>query len=133
MKPWIHLTPLKPKTMKEVKIDASGKILGRLATQVAKLLMGKGDASFDYAKPGDTKVIVTNTDQIAVTGKKAVQKMYYRHSGYHGGLKETRYDTLFAKDSRRVLEHAVMGMLPKNRLRVVRMKRLVMHKGPANS
>jgi large subunit ribosomal protein L13 len=117
--------------MKEVKIDANGKVLGRLATQVAKLLMGKGEPSFDYSKPGETKVIVTNTDKLAVTGKKATQKLYRHHSGYHGGLKEIRYDALFAKDSRRVLENAVMGMLPKNRLRVLRMKHLVMHKGEA--
>lgn len=115
--------------MQEVKIDASNKILGRLATEVAKLLMGKGSASFDYSRPGDTRVVVMNTDEIRVTGKKAVQKLYRHHSGFHGGLKETRYDKLFEKDSRRVLENAVRGMLPKNKLRAVRMKNLIMRKG----
>lgn len=115
--------------MTEVKIDATNKVLGRLATEVAKLLMGKGSAAFDYAKPGDTRVIVANTDKLKVTGKKADQKLYRRHSGFHGGLKETAYKDLFTVDSRLVLASAVAGMLPKNRLRVVRMKRLVMHRG----
>lgn len=115
--------------MKEVKIDATDKVLGRLSTEVAKLLMGKGSAAFDYAKAGDTKVVVTNTDRIRVTGKKASQKIYYRHSGYHGGLKETPYEKLFEKDSRLVLKHAVRGMLPVNKLRDVRLKHLVMHRG----
>ena len=115
--------------MNEVSIDASGKILGGLATEVAKLLMGKGGAAFDYSKPGDTRVVVSNTDKLRVTGKKPLQKLYRHHSGFHGGLKETRYEQLFAKDSRRVLEAAVNGMLPKNKLRVVRMKNLIMHKG----
>ena len=115
--------------MKEINIDATNKVLGRLATEVAKLLMGKGSASFDYSKPGDTRVIVSNTDKLKVTGKKADQKLYRHHSGFHGGLKETLYKDMFARDSRLVLQRAVAGMLPKNKLRVVRMKRLVMHKG----
>lgn len=117
--------------MKEIRIDATEKIVGRLSTEIAKLLMGKGSAAFDYAKPGDTRVVVTNTDKLKVTGKKPAQKLYRHHSGFHGGLKETTYEILFKKDSRKVLEHAVLGMLPKNRLRVVRMKRLVMYKGSA--
>ena len=117
--------------MTEVKIDASDKVLGRLATEIAKLLMGKGSAAFDYAKPGDTKVTVTNVDGIRVTGKKPDQKLYRHHTGFHGGLKETRYADLFAKVSRKVLEHAVSGMLPKNKLRVVRMKNLKMYRGEA--
>ncbi|HEY4479729.1 MAG: 50S ribosomal protein L13 [Candidatus Sungbacteria bacterium RIFCSPHIGHO2_02_FULL_49_12] len=114
--------------MNEVQIDASGRILGRLATVVAKLLMGKGDAAFDYSKPGNMRVVVSHTDKLRVTGKKPLQKLYRRHSGFHGGLKETRYQDLFAKDSRRVLQAAVSGMLPKNKLRVVRLKQLVMYK-----
>lgn len=115
--------------MTEVKIDATNKVLGRLAAEAAKLLMGKGGAAFDYSKPGDTRVVILNTDGIRVTGKKAVQKLYRRHSGYHGGLKEIRYDALFAKDSREVLKNAVRGMLPKNKLREVRIKNLIMRKG----
>src|SRR3989344_3250829 len=115
--------------MTEVKIDATNKVLGRLATEAAKLLMGKGSALFDYSKPGDTRVVVMNTDKIRVTGKKAAQKLYRHHSGYHGGLKEIRYDALFAKDSREVLKNAVRGMLPKNKLREVRMKNLITRKG----
>lgn len=117
--------------MQEYKIDAKGKVLGRLATEVAKLLMGKGDAAFDYAKEGATRVVITNTDEIVVTGKKAAQKLYRHHSGFHGGLKEIPYEALFKKDSRKVLEHAVNGMLPKNKLRVRRIKNLVMFKGEA--
>ncbi|MBI4134903.1 MAG: 50S ribosomal protein L13 [Candidatus Sungbacteria bacterium] len=115
--------------MQEVKIDASNKILGRLATEVAKLLMGKGSAAFDYSKPGDTRVVVTNTDHIRVTGKKPLQKLYRRHSGFHGGLKEVRYEVLFKKDSGEVLKKAVAGMLPKNKLRDIRLKNLIMRKG----
>ncbi len=117
--------------MTEVKIDASGKVLGRLATEVAKLLMGKNSASFEYRKPGEVRVIVKNSDNIRVTGKKSDQKLYRHHTGFHGGLKETRYADLFAKDSRKVLEHAVSGMLPKNKLRVVRMKNLKIYPGEA--
>ena len=117
--------------MTEIKIDATNKVLGRLATEVAKLLMGKGSATFDYSKPGDTRVIISNTDKLKVTGKKADQKLYRHHSGFHGGLKETVYKDLFARDSRLVLQKAVAGMLPKNKLRVVRMKHLVMYKGEA--
>ncbi len=119
--------------MTEVKIDASGQIVGRIATQIAKLLMGKGSPDFDYRKPGDTKVIVTNTDKLRVTGKKPLQKLYRHHSGFHGGLKEARYEEVFAKDSRRVLESAVNGMLPKNKLRPVRMKKLIMYQGSARA
>ncbi|MBI3627937.1 MAG: 50S ribosomal protein L13 [Candidatus Sungbacteria bacterium] len=118
--------------MKEVKLDAANKVVGRLAVLVAKHLMGKSGAAFDYAKPGETKVVVTNTDKLRVTGKKADQKLYRHHSGFHGGLKETVYKDLFAKDSRKVLEHAVMGMLPKNKLRAIRIRHLVMHRGSEN-
>lgn len=118
--------------MQEYKLDASNKILGRLATEVAKLLMGKGSAAFDYSKTGDTRVVVTNTDKLRVTGKKAKQKLYRHHSGYHGGLKETPYEMLFQRDSRLVLKHAVTGMLPKNKLREKRLKNLIMIKGEKN-
>ena len=114
--------------MVEVQIDASDQILGRLASEVAQLLMGKNSAAFEYRKSGDVRVVVKNTDKIHVTGKKPDQKLYRHHSGFHGGLKETRYTDLFAKDSRKVLENAVMGMLPKNKLRIRRMKQLIMFK-----
>lgn len=97
-------------------IDAKDKILGRLAVDVANLLMGKGKPSFvPYLDTGDY-VVVTNASKIKVTGKKQIQKRYIRHSGYPGGLKEETFDKLIARKPEKVIEHAVSGMLPKNKL-----------------
>jgi len=102
---------------KEYKIDAAGKVLGRLATEVAVLLRGKNTASWlPYITP-QNQVIVFNVEKLKFTGKKLKQKMYYRHSGYPGGLKEESLEKLFARDAREVLKLAVYGMLPKNRTR----------------
>src|SRR3989338_4358843 len=112
----------------EYNLDATNQILGRLATKVAKFLMGKGSASFNPKDASSVKVIVTNTDKLAFSGKKIHQKVYRHHSGFHGGLKEKKLEVLFKEDSRDVLKRGVWGMLPKNRLRVKRIKNLVMHK-----
>jgi large subunit ribosomal protein L13 len=112
----------------EHKLDATNQILGRLATQVAKLLMGKASAKYNPKDAGEVKVMVTNTDKLAFTGKKMDQKLYRHHSGFHGGLKEKKLEVLFKKDSREVLRRAVWGMLPKNKLRVRRMKNLTLYK-----
>lgn len=109
-------------------IDAKGKILGRLATQVAVLLRGKQKASFlPYIEPKD-EVAVFNTDKIKVTGKKMKQKMYRHHTGYPGGLKECSLEDLFERDSRLVLREAVYGMLPKNKTRDKTIKNLKLFK-----
>lgn len=113
----------------EYKIDAANKILGRLATEVAVLLRGKNEPSFDPSKFGGNKVTIFNTDKIRVTGRKLVQKLYRRHSGYHGGLKEEQLRDLLIRDSRIVLRKAVLGMLPKNKLRARFIKNLILLKG----
>lgn len=97
-------------------VDASGKVLGRLATQIAKYLRGKHKPEFTpHADAGDY-IVVINADKVKVTGKKEQDKVYYTHSGYPGGLKETTYEKLKAKDATRIIEIAVKGMLPKNPL-----------------
>jgi large subunit ribosomal protein L13 len=105
-------------------IDAKDQILGRLATQIAQLLMGKNKPYFvHYLDCGDY-VVVINAGQIKVTGRKAAQKKYYRHSGYPGGFREISLEKQMEKDPRKVIRHAVNGMLPKNKLRDRRLKRL---------
>lgn len=113
----------------EYRIDATDKTLGRLATQIAILLRGKNSPRFDPAKLSGNKVYVSNTDKLQVTGKKIGQKIYRHHSGYHGGLKEEKLGHLMARDSRAALRHAVMGMLPKNRLRSRVIKNMTLAKG----
>ena len=95
-------------------IDADGKTLGRLSTEIASLLQGKHRPSYvPYVNTGDY-VIVVNAEKIAVTGAKLEQKKYYRHSGYHGGLKESSLKEMLESHPERVLKQAVKGMLPKN-------------------
>ena len=109
-------------------IDAAGKILGRLATEIAVLLRGKHKSDFaPYKDMGDV-VIVKNVAQLKFTGKKMEQKKYYSHSGYLGGLKEMPLKKLFAKNPGEVLKKAVFGMLPKNKLRAKMIKRLKIEK-----
>lgn len=114
----------------EYRIDAAHKTLGRLATQIAILLRGKNNPRFDPAKLSGNKVYVSNTDKLHVTGRKIGQKIYRHHSGYHGGLKEEKLGRVMVRDSRAVLRHAVMGMLPKNRLRSRVIRNLILVKGP---
>jgi len=105
-------------------IDATGKVLGRLATEIAILLRGKHKADFvPYKDMGDF-VMIKNINKIKLTGKKMEQKKYYRHSGYLGGLKEIPLEKVFEKNSDLVLKKAVFGMLPKNKLRAKMIKRL---------
>ncbi|MDD5415590.1 MAG: 50S ribosomal protein L13 [Candidatus Daviesbacteria bacterium] len=97
-------------------IDASGKILGRLATEVATILMGKNKNKFvPYLDLGDF-IVVTNASKVKVTGKKMKDKKYVRHSGYPGGLKVETFDKLINRKPEYIIEHAVKGMLPHNRL-----------------
>ena len=97
-------------------VDAEGMVLGRLASQVANILRGKHKPSYTpHVDTGDY-VIVVNADKIILTGKKLDQKIYYHHSGYVGGLKETKYRNLMADKPEFALRHAVVGMLPKSPL-----------------
>jgi large subunit ribosomal protein L13 len=109
---------------KTYTIDASGKILGRLASEIAILLRGKHKPRFQPNEDGGDFVIVKNVSEIRVTGKKMEQKKYYHHSGYMGGLKEISLKELFAKDPAQVLRIAVSKMLPRNKLRRKQIKRL---------
>ena len=113
----------------EYKVDATNKILGRLASEIAVILRGKNSPKFDPAKLSGNKVMVYNTDRLTFTGKKLSQKLYRRHSGYIGNLKEEKLRDVATRDSRIVLRRAVMGMLPKNRLRDRIIKNLVLFKG----
>ncbi len=105
-------------------IDAKGQVLGRLATKIAHLLMGKHKAAFAPHLDSGDYVVIINAAQIRVTGKKLKDKIYYRHTGYLGGLKETRLEEMLAKDPARVIWLAVKNMLPKNKLQKQRLKRL---------
>lgn len=105
-------------------IDATGQVLGRLATKIAGLLRGKGKPGFQpYLDQGDY-VIVKNVAEIKVTGNKMQEKVYWRHSGYPGGLKKIKMADLFKIRPSEVLRRAVYNMLPKNKLRNETIKRL---------
>jgi len=105
-------------------IDATGRVLGRLASQIAILLRGKHKPDFVPHKDMGDFVVVKNVKNIKITGKKIKQKKYYRHSGYLGGLKEIPLEKLFKERPEEVLRRAVYGMLPKNKLRERQIKRL---------
>lgn len=111
-------------------VDAEGKVLGRLASEVARILRGKHRP--DYTPHVDTgdHVIVVNADKVKVTGRKLDQKIYYRHSGYPGGLKQATLRQMIDTRPERVIEQAVKGMLPKNRLGRKLFKKLRVYAGP---
>jgi large subunit ribosomal protein L13 len=110
-------------------VDAEGKILGRLASQIAKILMGKHKAQYTpHADCGDF-VVVINAEKIRVTGKKMEQKLYRFHSGYPGNLKEFTLREMLERNPEKVIFLAVKRMLPKNRLRDRRLKRLKIYVG----
>jgi large subunit ribosomal protein L13 len=111
-------------------VDADGMTLGRLASEVAKVLRGKNKPTFTpHIDTGDY-VIVVNAEKIHVTGKKMDQKMYYSHSDYVGGLKETTLKEMLAKHPERVIEFAVKGMLPKGVLGRQMYQKLFVYAGP---
>jgi len=110
-------------------IDAEGKTLGRLSTLIATYLLGKHKVRYSAHLDCGDNVIVINTAKIAVTGNKLEDKKYYRHSGYPGGIKGTSLAELMARNPAIVLEKAVAGMLPKNRLQDDRLHRLKIYAG----
>jgi large subunit ribosomal protein L13 len=110
-------------------VDAQGKVLGRLASRIAMVLRGKNKPVFTpFLDTGDF-VVVLNAGQVTLTGKKLDQKMYYRHSGYPGGLKEISARHLLKKKPEEILRHAVRGMLPKNSLGRHQLKKLKIYLG----
>jgi len=124
-------------TQKEVKrewhlIDARDEILGRLSTKIAGLLMGKGKPTFSKHIDSGDFVVVINADKIMVTGKKAQEKVYRSHSGYPGGFKERKFSAIMETHPERIIEHAVSGMIPDNRLKAARMSRLKVVVGDKN-
>jgi large subunit ribosomal protein L13 len=116
-------------TRKWYVLDASEAPLGRLATVAATLLTGKGKPQFTKHIDCGDYVIVVNADKLVVTGNKLEDKMYYRHSGYPGGLKEAQLKEVMAKDSTMVITKAIRGMLPVNKLRDGRLARLKVYAG----
>jgi len=111
-------------------VDATGKTLGRLASEIAKILMGKHKPTYTPHVDGGDFVVVVNAEKIHVTGKKLDRKIYYKHTLYPGGLKETPLRKMLQEKPEEVIRLAVRGMLPKNRLRDRRMKRLKVYAGP---
>lgn len=109
-------------------IDAKGKIVGRLASEIAMALMGKQSARYRPNKTPDTKVTVYNTDFVKISGQKSKAKMYYRHSGTIGNLKKESFGHLLKRDSRSIVKRAVSGMLPKNKLRKRQLRNLMLYK-----
>ena len=111
-------------------IDAEGKVLGRLATEISVLLRGKGKAKFAHFLDTGDFVVVINAEKLRVTGRKLEQKKYYSHSGYPGGIKEKTLNELMDKNPEEVLRKAVWGMIPKNKLGRKIYKKLKVYRGP---
>ena len=124
----------KPSDIKQdwLLVDGTDQILGRLASQIALRLRGKHKAIFTPHMDTGDFVIVTNVDKLRVTGNKAHQKTYFRHSGFPGGIYETNFEKMHAKYPDRVLKHAVKGMLPKGPLGYAMLKKLKCYTGDAH-
>jgi large subunit ribosomal protein L13 len=105
-------------------IDLKDQTLGRICTQIATILMGKDKVTFSYHRDDGDYVVAINAADIKVTGSKLKEKIYYHHTHWAGGLKELTLAEMLKKDPRQVIVHGVYGMLPKNKLRDVRMTRL---------
>lgn len=111
-------------------IDAEDKTLGRLASEIARLLRGKNKPQYTpHVDTGDF-VIVVNADRVSVTGKKAEQKLYRRHTGYPGGLREVSYERMMARKPTEILRKAVRGMMPGTRLGRQQLRKLKIYAGP---
>lgn len=111
-------------------VDAEGLVLGRLASQVANILRGKNKPIYTPNVDTGDYVIIVNADKVVLTGKKLDQKIYYHHSGYAGGLKETKYRKLMAEKPELAVRHAIVGMLPKGPLGRQMAKKLKIFAGP---
>ena len=109
--------------------DADGKVLGRIATEIAKVLSGRNKVDYVPNIDGGDFAVVINSDKIRVTGNKLEGKIYHRFSGYPGGITSIALKDLLKKDSKKVIQNAVYGMLPKNKLRDKMMLRLKIYEG----
>jgi large subunit ribosomal protein L13 len=109
--------------------DADGQVLGRLATRVARILIGKDKAEYTPFLDCGDHVVVINAERVKLTGNKLDQKVYRRHSGYPGGFKEVSVRSLMQKRPEEVIREAVLGMLPKNKLRARRARKLRVYAG----
>ena len=116
-----------------VLIDASTAPLGRISTLISKHLIGKYKATYTPHVDGGDYVVVINAEKTVVTGNKETDKIYYRHSGFPGGIKDATLAEVREKFPERIIEHAVAGMLPKNKLSDGRMKRLKVYAGPEHN
>lgn len=114
-------------------IDVKGRVLGQVATQISKLLVGKDKPTFTRNVDGGDYVVVINAKEVHITGNKPNTKMYYRHSGFPGGIWESNFAELIEKKPQDVIERAVYNMLPKNKLRADRMTRLKIYASAEHS
>jgi large subunit ribosomal protein L13 len=119
---------MKTSEVKTTTIDAEGQNLGRLAARIALMLRGKDEPTFAPNRAPRHKVIVVNTDKLAILPQK-MDRIYFRHSQYPGGIKQETLAELMRRDSRKVMRAAVYGMLPKNKLRDRQIAKLALHKG----
>jgi len=113
----------------KIIFDANGKVLGRLATEIAKVLSGRNKVDYVPNIDGGDFAVVINSDKVRVTGNKANGKMYHHFSGYPGGISSIAFKDQMKKDSRKIIKSALFGMLPKNNLRSKMMLRLKIYKG----
>ena len=127
-----YSTKIKEVERKWHLIDASGKTLGKLATEAAGLLMGKHKATFSPNLDTGDHVVVVNAEKVRVTGNKQKEKHYYRHSGYPGGFKSVTLEEMLQNNPTRVVEHAVRGMLPHTRLGAQMLKKLRVYDGDSH-
>ncbi len=114
-------------------VDAKGRVLGEVAAEVAGLLLGKDKPSFTPHVDSGDYVILINATSVEVTGRKEQNKMYYRHTGRPGGLKQENFATLMDRDPKQIFERAVKGMLPKNKQQTPRLRRLKVFTGAEHS
>ncbi len=111
-------------------VDAADRVLGRFASRIARILIGKNKAQYTPHLDCGDFVVIINADKFRVTGKKLKDKIYYSHSFFPGGLKQINLENMLKKHPGRAIYHAVSGMLPKNRLRAKRLKRLKIYTSP---
>lgn len=131
MKATLSTMPLKIKNVRRNwhLIDVGGQVLGRVAPEIARLLQGKNKTDYaPYLDCGDN-VVVINAGQVTVTGRKSKSKIYTHYSGYPGGLRTETYESLFKKNPEKIISNAVSGMLPKNKFRSERLRRLYIFTG----
>ncbi len=127
-------TMLKPNAVEKkwILIDAEGKVLGRMASEIAAILRGKTKPTYAPHMDAGDFVVVVNAEKVKLTGNKWSQKMYYRHSGYPGGIKAVSAEKLLQKRPEEIIRKAVWGMLPKNRLGRKLFKKLKVYAGPVH-